>query len=243
MNGQGGTAAGRAFPATQHSVVEGLSSTEPAVRARAHELLVRAYWRPVYATLRLGHGYQPDDAADLTQEFFLHSLEKHTLAGFDPARARFRTWVRTCLRGFVGHARQAEARLKRGGGLRAVPWDAAELEADLAAAPGEDPFDREWARGIIALALGELESRCRAGGQSVRWEVFRRYDIEWAERERRPTYAELAESMGLPTSQVTNHLHWARRAFRQGILDALRAVTATDDEFRAEAQALLGDAP
>jgi hypothetical protein len=39
---------------------------------------------------------------------------------------------------------------------------------------------------------------------------------------------------------VTNQLAWARRTFRAGVLDAIRAFCATEDEFRSEARDLLG---
>ena len=145
---------------------------------------------------------------------------------------------------FARHARQAERRLKRGGGLRGVPWDAAEVEADLQANQADDdPFDREWARGIIALALEALERRCRAAGHEARWEAFRRYDVEGASRDTRPTYAALAAELDLPVSQVTNHLHWALRAFREEVVGVLREVSPTDADLDEELRLLLGSAP
>jgi hypothetical protein len=39
---------------------------------------------------------------------------------------------------------------------------------------------------------------------------------------------------------VTNHLHAARRQFREIALDHLRAISATEDEFRREARDLFG---
>jgi hypothetical protein len=39
---------------------------------------------------------------------------------------------------------------------------------------------------------------------------------------------------------VTNHLAWARREFRRVVLDTLREMTASEDEFRREARDLLG---
>jgi hypothetical protein len=56
----------------------------------------------------------------------------------------------------------------------------------------------------------------------------------------RPTYAALARDLGLRVTDVTNELAWARRAFRGIVLDGLRGVCATDEEFRAEARDLLG---
>jgi hypothetical protein len=41
-------------------------------------------------------------------------------------------------------------------------------------------------------------------------------------------------------TQVANYLHWARGHFRGHVLDTLRALTASDEEFRDEARSLLG---
>jgi hypothetical protein len=50
----------------------------------------------------------------------------------------------------------------------------------------------------------------------------------------------LARDTGLSVSDVTNELAWARRTFRAIVLDTLRTICATDEEFRAEARDLLG---
>ena len=50
----------------------------------------------------------------------------------------------------------------------------------------------------------------------------------------------LRPSIGLPVTQVTNHLAWARREFRRLILERLRELSASDAEFRSEARELLG---
>jgi hypothetical protein len=73
--------------------------------------------------------------------------------------------------------------------------------------------------------------------------LFERYDIEGAEAEARPRYADLAVEFGLAPTQVTNQLHWARRELRRIVLEKLREITASEEEFRAEARALLGRDP
>lgn len=243
MSGPRSDGPGRAYPATRHSVVEALGSDDPEARRCALELVAAAYWKPLYVTLRLRHDLPPDDAQDLVQEFFAEAVAKGWLERYDPARGRFRTWLRTCLDGLVGHWRESAGRLKRGGGLRAVPLDLPELEAELAAAGPADPddtFDREWARTILGLALDSLQARCARERKSIRFEVLRRVDVAGAAAPARPAYAEVAAELGLPVTQVTNHLHWARRAFREEILAALRATTGSEEEFCAEARALLG---
>jgi RNA polymerase sigma-70 factor (ECF subfamily) len=232
---------GRGYPETRRSVVAALASPDPVQRARAVDLVAAAYWKPLYVTLRLRHRLPPEDAEDLVQEFFAQAMEKDWFDRYDASRGRFRTWLRTCLDGVVGHHREATSRLKRGGGLVAVPLDLPELERDLAAADRDpdDAFDREWARAVLDLALGALERRAAAEGKTIRFEVFRRLDVEESGRGR-PAYAEVGAVLGLPLSQVTNHLNWARREFRREVLAALRELSGSEEEFRAEARALLG---
>ena len=50
----------------------------------------------------------------------------------------------------------------------------------------------------------------------------------------------LAKEYGLTVSQITNYLALARREFRRIVLEKLHELTATEEEFRREARALLG---
>ena len=234
------------FPATRISVVAALRDSDTTVRERALDLLAATYWRPVYTYIRLKWRAEPDAAEDLTQEFFARAIERDFFAQYDPARARFRTWLRLGIDRMVANAREAAGRQKRGGGTRTVPLDAAELERDLAArAPGPLPdddelFRREVARTLFTHAVESLRAECETTGKFVQWRVFEAYDIEGPDRETRVTYAELAVEHGTPVTQVTNYLAAMRRRFRALVLDQLRELSASDAEFRAEARDLLG---
>lgn len=240
---------GGAFPSTRHSVVRAIADADPDVRREAYGALVRSYWKPVYVYIRLRWNRNPDDAQDLTQDFFARCLEKEYLARFDPSKARFRTFVRTCLDAFLSNERQAASRLKRGGGAIVQPLDFASADADLAAhlrSTDGDPetwFHREWVRALFALTVEELRSRCAADGRSLAFEVFTRYELDDGEAVERHTYGALARDLGTSISNVTNQLAWARRAFREIVLEKLRSLCATDEEFRAEARDLLGVGP
>jgi DNA-directed RNA polymerase specialized sigma24 family protein len=94
-----------AFPVTRHSIVAAMRSAQPDERRSAFDTLVTAYWKPVFKYVRLKWHVSPEDAADLTQAFFLRAFEKDFFSGFDPAKARFRTFLRICLDGFVANAR------------------------------------------------------------------------------------------------------------------------------------------
>jgi len=234
-----------AFPSTRHSIVAAMRSAQPGDRRAAFDTLVTAYWKPVFKYVRLKWHASPEDAADLTQGFFLRAFEKDFFSGFDSTRARFRTYLRTCLDGFVANARKADARLKRGGGVRLIPIDFGEAERELRlqAASRVDDFDayfhREWLRGLFASAAGRLRDACAARGRTDRFAVFEQYDLAPDDRDR-PTYAELARRLDLSPTDVTNELAAARREFRRLVLEALREQCATDEEFEAESRALTG---
>lgn len=235
-----------AFPPTRHSVVRGIADPNPEARREAYGALVRSYWRPVYTYIRLRWHRDPADAQDLTQEFFARAFEKEYLAKYDPARARFRTFVRTCLEAFLANEQQSAQRLKRGGGIVLEPLDFASVDGELARQiPATEPdpevwFRREWVRSLFADAVDELRQRCDRAGRPQAFIVFQHYDLEGSDAVRRPTYADLARDLGMPATDVTNQLAWARRTFREIVLGTLRRFCATDGEFEAEARDVLG---
>lgn len=226
------------FPATRASVVSGLTSDRPAARQRALEVVAAVYWSPVHALLRARFGLDSDSASDLTQDFFAAAIEKEWLSRYDPARARFRTFLRTCVLRFAANARQASRRLKRGGGADHVPLDEARLEG--ADDELERLFEGEWVRSVLELALRALHEEASTPAQAAAARLFERYHVEGADTGERPTHADLAAAFELPVTQVNNLLAGARRRFRGHVLDTLRALTGSDEEFRAEARALLG---
>jgi RNA polymerase sigma factor (sigma-70 family) len=197
----------------------------------------------VYGHLRLKWRAQPADAEDLTQEFFARAMDRGFFDGYDPDRGRFRTFLRACLDRFAANARRDQGRLKRGGGAIVVSLDFAGLEGELARVGAEDPdewFDGEWLRSLFRDAIDELRAGSLGTAREIRFRVFERHDLLPAGDEERPSYRELSGQLGVPVTQVTNHLAWARRELRRLLLERLAAVSGSDGELRAEAAELLG---
>jgi len=234
------------FPQTRISVVESLRNEDQSVRARGLNTLAAIYWGPVYTYIRLKWKADPQSAEDWTQDFFARALERDFFVQYDQSRARFRTWLRIGVDRLVANALESANRQKRGGGARAVPLDAPELERDLATrAPGPLPdddelFRREVARALFSHAVEALRAECEANGKAVQWRVFQAYDIEGPDQDVKPSYGTLAAEHGLPVTQVTNYLAAMRKRLRAVVLDRLRELSASDAEFRAEARDVLG---
>jgi RNA polymerase sigma factor (sigma-70 family) len=229
------------FPETRASAVAGVRSADGEVRHRSHATIVTVYWKPVYKYLRLRWGESHEAAQDLTQEFFARAIEKSFFAGFDPGKARFRTFLRTCVDALVANERQASQRLKRGGGVVtfSLDFEGAEAEIDRLGAPDSTSldavFDREWVRSLFSTAVDELRAQCESSGRSIVFDLFSKYDLEG---DSNITYEELGRPIGLSASMVTNHLAAARRDFRRIVLEKLRDMTASEEEYRLEARAL-----
>ena len=96
----------------------------------------------------------------------------------------------------------------------------------------EAEFQREWVLGLMALAVEALRKRCAGTSRAVAFALFERYDLQDHEPAERPRYQDLAGEFDLPVTQVTNHLYWARRELRQSVLETLREITASEQEFR-----------
>ncbi|MEO7963690.1 MAG: sigma-70 family RNA polymerase sigma factor [Gemmatimonadaceae bacterium] len=227
------------FPDTRYSVIADLANHDATVRNRATELVARAYRGAVIAVLRQRWSLNEEDAEDLAHDFFLHALDREWLLRYDAEKGRFRTFLRACLTAFASTTHESATRLKRGGGAAHLSLD------DAAPMLANDPqidalFEREWVRGVMQLALTALREECDDASRETTWEIFVAHDIEGAELAQAPSYADLAERFAVPRTQVTNYLNWARRRLRAHVVERLRGLTASDEEFRDEARALIG---
>lgn len=247
----GGTS-GR-FPATRWSAVLAARSRDPAERSRALDTIVAAYWKPIYKYIRIRWNKPNEDAKDLTQDFFARLIDKRTLSDFDPVKARLRTFLRVCVDHFVANNAKAARRLKRGGDSIHLSLDFPAAEAELqhskpvlASSASPESFDdfleKEFIRSLFALSVAALREFCGSRGKQIHFHLFEIYDLA-DDESARASYADLANKFGIAVTDVTNYLAFARREFRRIALENLHEMTASEQEFRREARALLGVDP
>ncbi|MGE0552532.1 MAG: RNA polymerase sigma factor [Gemmatimonadales bacterium] len=239
----GSPARGGGFPETRPSVLAALAGRDGEQRREAGDLLCRAYRAPVVALVRHRWPGKEADAEDVTHDFFATLLEKDWLARFDPNKGRFRTFLRVCAERFAANWHQAAGRLKRGGGLVEVPLD---LVAELVSAEADDDdrrFRDAWVNSVFGLAVEGLRAEAATRGRERHFAIFERYDLADHPAGERPTYRRLAEEHGLSEGEVVNHLAWARRRFRAQVLETLRRLAGSDEEYREDVRELLGVDP
>jgi RNA polymerase sigma factor (sigma-70 family) len=223
------------FPTTRRSVIVALSSGDAAERTRAFDTLVACYWKPLYKYARVSWRRTREDAEDLAQSFFIRAFEKESLANYDPSKASFRTFLRLLFDRFASNEWKAGQAIKRGGGEVHLDFESAEAEVGREGSPvtPEEYFHREWVRSVFAVAVDRLRERC----SETQFAVFQAYDLD---DDRSISYRELATRLDISETKVTNDLSAARRRFREIVVETLREVTASEQEFRAESRALFG---
>jgi RNA polymerase sigma factor (sigma-70 family) len=232
------------FPATRWSLIVAARSTQPEERQRALEVLTAAYWKPVYKYIRLRWDKDNEHAQDSTQDFFLRILEKDFLAQYDPQKGRLRTFLRVCVDHFIANEDKAARRLKRGGEVRflSLDFESAEGELQHVEIPSPDSmddfFEREWVRSLFSLSLERLRQECEERGKQIYFRLLEFYDVDEAGKEL--TYQQVGQRFELKTTDVTNYLAYARREFRRIVLEQLREMSGSEEEFRREARTLLG---
>ncbi len=234
------------FPTTRWSAIVAAGSGDDSERFRASEWIATFYWKPIYKYIRVKWHKSSEDSKDLTQGFFALAFEKGYFASYDPSKGRFRTFVRSCVDGFVANEGKAAHRIKRGGDLsiKSLDVEGAEREIRLSEPPNlnsiEDYFYKEWLRSLFSLAVEALRQECAATGKITHFQLFERYDLDEGDAGGECSYATLAEEFHLPLSQVTNYLAYIRRSLRRIVLEKLREITADDEEFRKEARSIFG---
>jgi RNA polymerase sigma-70 factor (ECF subfamily) len=203
----------------------------------ALERLCVTYWPPLYAYVRR-RGFSPEDAQDLTQEFFARLLEQKWVRDADPARGRFRTFLLTALSRFLANEWDRVRAQKRGGGRLVLSLDTQAAEAGYQAAGSDDAspdrlYDRQWAMRLLDRALKRAKDEFEATGKASGFAVLSPYLA--AERGGIP-YAELAAALGTSEANARQSVHRLRRQFReffrQEILDTVADPKEAEEEIR-----------
>lgn len=227
------------FRETHWSVVMAAADPNTGRAQIALETLCRTYWYPLYAFLRR-QGRTPEQAKDLTQEFFVHILEKETLARARRERGKFRTFLLTVLRHLVSDLREKEHALKRGGGQALISLDADEAEQRFACEPATelDPekiFNRRWAMTVLDAVLARLAGEYTARGKQALYEQI--HDL-LLDKKGAASQGEIAARLGVKEGTINSEVFRLRQRFRELFRAEIAATVADPSQIDEEARDL-----
>ena len=216
---------GASFQTTHWTVVLLAAQTQSAQSAQAAlTRFCQDYWPPLYAFLRR-RGHPPSDAQDLTQGFFVHLLEAHTLSRASREKGRLRTFLLGSLQHFLANEYDRAQTLKRGGGKQIVSMDEhlAEAEAAILVAGDADDtvsYDQSWAATLVGRAWERLHAAFVAEGKERLLAELKPFVVGGSASP--PSQQETAARLDLPISTLRTHLQRLRQRYR----DALRLEVA-----------------
>jgi RNA polymerase sigma-70 factor (ECF subfamily) len=185
--------------------------------------LCQSYWRPVHAYVA-SQGYSPEDAQDLTQEFFARFIEKNYSSQADQERGRFRSFLLAAVKHFLGMENRRNQAQKRGGGITPTTLDF-EPQASATPTPAQI-YERRWAMTVIEHAMTGLKNM----------KHFEHLKGCLTAPDDKVSYAVIAGQLGITESAVKVSVHRMRRRFghllRAEIAQTVESENQVEDELR-----------
>lgn len=204
------------FATTHWSVVLAAGNQESPEAAAALEKLCRTYWYPLYVFVRR-RGHSPEDAQDLTQQFFALFLRKEYFRLADRAKGRFRTFLLNALEHFLINEWKRSQRAKRGGGITPLSLDVEQAEHRYANEPAttltpERAYEQQWAATLLERVLSTLRQEYAVTGNS-------RLFMELAEllwgKNGSTTFSEIGARLGITEGAARGAMHRLRTRYRE----------------------------
>ncbi|HEX6811749.1 MAG TPA: ECF-type sigma factor [Planctomycetota bacterium] len=199
--------------------------------------LARAYWRPIQAYLAAKLRCRDDEASDMAQDAFAWLMTSGLLDKADPARGRFRGFLKKALANFANELwRKAHAK-KRGGAVTLEALDESAEPVDPSSRTPDQVLDDAWRRELLEIARAELQRELETGGRAVHWALFRDYFLADGDE---PDHNTLAQRFGITRTDVSNWLDHGKRRYRAILRTMVAETVTTEDELQEELRWLFG---
>lgn len=227
------------FATTHWSLVLEAKDGEDQAADQALEELCRAYWYPLYAYARRS-GIKPDEAQDLTQQFFQQLLQKQFLDTVHPSKGKFRSFLLATFKNLIkSEWRRAHAQ-KRGGGVVILSLDEQDPEGRYRCEPEDSVtpdqlYEKHWAQTLVARALRRLKEEWEAQDKP-----FEKLKVYLLGQKGTVPFADMAEELGTSENALKASVHRMRRRYGE-IFRSEVAITVSDPaEIDEEVRHLLG---
>ena len=125
-----------------------------------------AIYRPVIVRFALRRQLQRADAEDIAQQVLLSVSRKISKWKFDPARARFRTWLQTVIRNATINAVSRKPWDQAAGGKTAVQHLSQHPDQEE-----QNRFNTEWRQETLRWAAAQVRAEFEPGTWIAFWET------------------------------------------------------------------------
>lgn len=213
---------------------------QPADEKRvALDQLCRMYWYPIYAFARR-QGSDSATAADLTQAFFCHILDRSVLEEAAPEKGRFRTFLLACFKNFQANEHRRATAKKRGGDVQHFAIDAELGESRYRQEPTHDEtperlFERRWAMTLLDRALQSLDAEFACSGKKELYEALKPFLSGTPES---GSYREVAEAHYMSPTAIKVTMHRIRRRYRELLWAEVRETVESEADVEEELRRL-----
>jgi RNA polymerase sigma-70 factor (ECF subfamily) len=230
------TTGGGWFKTTHWSVVLDASRNDSPQASAALARLCQIYWQPVYAYIRrLGRG--PEDAKDLTQEFFFRLIEKNYLKSLDRETGKFRSFLLVVLKRFLANEWDRANRQKRGGGRQIISLDEMDTELRYLAEPIDDctpekAFEQRYARTVLQQVINRLQAEMSGDGKAAFFDELK--DFLGGDG----GYSEVAVRCQMNEGALRVAVHRLRRRYREILREEIASTVASPEQIEEEIQHL-----
>lgn len=227
------------FATTRWTMVIHAGGPVGETAATALEELCRIYWYPLYAYIRR-HGYNKEDAEDLTQGFFAHLLDKHAFSALNANQGKFRAFLLACLKNYLANEYDRSRSAKRGGNVihLSLDWEYKAASYDIrdnSAKTPDQEFDREWALALLRQVLIRLRQEWADKEKTAFFDAVKDLlAIEGSDT----NYGELAATLGMDAGHLRVSVHRMRKRYRE-LLKHEIAHTLSDPQLVDEEMATL----
>lgn len=227
------------FSPTRWTMVLSARAPDSTEAAAALAELCRVYWFPLYAYVRR-KGHQPQDAQDLTQEFFARLIEKRKLAGLVREKGKFRSFLLTAMNNFLTDEwKRAEAQKR--GAHQIISLDAAQAETRYRLEPAdtltpEKIFAKNWALTLLKVVYERLQKEFADDGKAAQFDAL---SFALTGDKSAVPYAELSAKLAMSESAVKVAVHRLRQRYREVLRDEVGQTVDSPEEIEAELRDLM----
>ncbi|HEV7927147.1 MAG TPA: sigma-70 family RNA polymerase sigma factor [Verrucomicrobiae bacterium] len=207
---------GPAGAAHQWTVVLQARRQDTSRAMAALEWLCQAYWQPVYAYVRL-RGHSPEEARELTQEFFSRLLQNKTLAYMKRDCGKLRSFLLSAMNHFlVDESRKGRL-------AKPEPPEDSPLTENL--------FEQNWALAVANVVYDRLKREYEELGKG---ELFAALKHCLAGRDLAAPCAEMAARLSLAENAVKNMVQGLRQRYGEVLREEMARLVATPAELEEE---------